>query len=121
MLTGRRYGGVQVTSFPSIQTAPSVGSSNPPIMRSRVVLPHPDGPRSEKNSPRRMSSETASTAATSPKRLVRLRISTLCSVGMDGPGAYPLAGPSAGVLLETDPQPEPQRPWLLELIALAVV
>ena len=28
---------------------PSVGSSNPPIIRSVVVLPHPDGPSKAKN------------------------------------------------------------------------
>ncbi len=80
-------------SAPLIRRVPSVGSSNPPIMRSSVVLPQPEGPSSEKNSPRRMSRETASTAATSPKRLVRPRISTLYSDGMgsDG-GAYPLGG-----------------------------
>ena len=32
---------------------PLVGSSNPAISRSIVVLPEPDGPSSEKNSPRR--------------------------------------------------------------------
>ncbi len=56
---------------------PSFGSSKPPIIRSSVVFPHPDGPRREKNSPFRMSSDTASTAATSPKRFVTPRISTL--------------------------------------------
>src|SRR5689334_5628655 len=76
MLTGRSYGGVRVMSAPSITIEPSVGSSKPPIMRRTVVLPQPDGPRREKNSPRRMSSETPSTAATSPKRLVTPRIET---------------------------------------------
>jgi hypothetical protein len=44
---------------------PLVGASNPPIMRSVVVLPHPEGPSSEKNSPDPMSSVTLSTARTS--------------------------------------------------------
>ena len=30
---------------------PPVGCSKPPIIRSVVVLPQPEGPRSEKNSP----------------------------------------------------------------------
>ena len=47
---------------------PASGRSKPAIMRRLVVLPHPDGPRSEKNSPLRTSSETSSTAATSSKR-----------------------------------------------------
>ena len=33
------------------------GSSNPPIIRSVVVLPQPDGPSSEKNSPRGLDQE----------------------------------------------------------------
>src|SRR5215470_10429988 len=40
-------------------------------MRSVVVLPHPEGPSSVKNSPSRISRFTRSTAATAPKRLVR--------------------------------------------------
>ena len=56
---GRRGGG----------SCPSVGSSNPAIMRIVVVLPQPDGPRSVMNSPSAISSETSSTATTSPKVL----------------------------------------------------
>lgn len=36
-------------------TAPSVGSSRPAIILSRVVLPHPDGPMNETSSPLRIS------------------------------------------------------------------
>ena len=70
-------------SAPSIAIDPSVGASKPPIMRSSVVLPQPEGPSSEKNSPRRMSSETRSTAAVSPKRLVTPRMATLTSEGIE--------------------------------------
>src|SRR5262245_15104500 len=49
---------------------PSVGVSKPASMRNSVVLPHPDGPSSAKNSPRAMSSVRASTAVTAPKRLL---------------------------------------------------
>ena len=70
MLTSRSNGG----RFGDVGTvehdAPAVGSSKPAIMRSIVVLPEPDGPSSEKNSPAPMSSETSSTATTEPKRLV---------------------------------------------------
>ncbi len=52
------------------QNVPSVGSSNPASMRSVVVLPQPDGPSSEKNSPSAISRLTWSTATCSPKRLV---------------------------------------------------
>jgi hypothetical protein len=39
-----------------------VGSSKPPIIRSVVVLPQPDGPSSAKNEPCGISSEMPSTA-----------------------------------------------------------
>jgi hypothetical protein len=45
---------------------PESGVSNPAIIRRLVVLPLPEGPSKEKNSPSAMSSETASTAAVSP-------------------------------------------------------
>src|SRR6476646_855180 len=41
---------------------PEVGVSNPAIMRSVVVLPEPDGPSIEKNSPWRTSRSTPATA-----------------------------------------------------------
>src|SRR6188508_1444251 len=50
--------------------APSVGCSKPPIIRSVVVLPQPDGPSSAKKLPRSISSERSSTATTSSNRLV---------------------------------------------------
>ena len=40
-----------VMSVPSMTIVPDDGGSSPAIMRSRVVLPQPLGPRSEKNSP----------------------------------------------------------------------
>jgi hypothetical protein len=42
--------------------APSVGLSKPAIMRSVVVFPQPDGPRSEKNSPAAMEKSASDTA-----------------------------------------------------------
>ncbi len=58
-----------LTTSPSIRIVPpsGSGSSKPAINRSVVVLPHPDGPSSEKNSPRPISSETWSTAGTPRK------------------------------------------------------
>ena len=38
-------------SRPPTAIVPAVGSSNPAIIRSVVVLPQPDGPMIEKNSP----------------------------------------------------------------------
>ena len=63
-LSGRRVGDVD----PAELDPPAVGSSKPPIIRRVVVLPQPDGPSSEKNSPGRISSEMSSTARTSRNR-----------------------------------------------------
>ena len=41
-----------VTSRPSMRIAPEVGISKPATMRRVVVLPQPEGPRNETNSPR---------------------------------------------------------------------
>src|SRR3954462_13024185 len=64
MLTSRLFGGTPTTFLPCRKTSPSVGSSNPAIMRIVVVLPRPDGPSSEKNSPSPMVTSTPLTAAT---------------------------------------------------------
>ena len=76
MLTLRRYGGTRATSAPSSRTAPPVGCSKPAMMRSVVVFPHPDGPSSEKNSPRPIRRVRSSTAVKPPKRLVTASSST---------------------------------------------
>ena len=71
MLTGRLSGGSLVMSRPRRRIVPLVGSSNPPIIRNVVVLPQPEGPSSEKNSPAPTSRETPSTARTSRNRFSR--------------------------------------------------
>jgi hypothetical protein len=53
MPTLRWFGARYVMSVPSTTIVPAVGFSNPAIIRSVVVLPQPDGPRNETNSPRR--------------------------------------------------------------------
>src|SRR3954471_17678292 len=70
MLTGRRCGGTAPMSSPSSRMRPEVGVSNPASIRSSVVLPQPEGPSSAKNSLCMMSSVTALTAGTPPKRLL---------------------------------------------------
>ena len=70
MLTLRRLGKCPLTSSFRSRTRPVSGISNPAIILRLVVLPHPLGPSSEKNSPSRMTTSTLSTATTSPKRLV---------------------------------------------------
>ncbi len=52
MPTLRWLGRRRVMSLPSIRIAPAVGTSKPATMRSVVVLPQPEGPRNEMNSPR---------------------------------------------------------------------
>ena len=54
---------------PAMKTSPSVGCSKPEIILKMVVLPHPLGPRREKNSPFSMVNETSFTAAIPPNRL----------------------------------------------------
>src|SRR5688572_4679468 len=52
-------------------TVPASGASNPATRRNSVVLPHPDGPSSVRNSPARTSSVTSRTASTPPKAFRR--------------------------------------------------
>src|SRR5476649_2889786 len=49
------------------QIAPRSSAQKPAIMRSKVVLPQPEGPSKVKNSPSAMSSETSRTEGTAPK------------------------------------------------------
>src|SRR5262245_20559623 len=68
-------------------------------MRRVVVLPQPDGPSIEKNSPRRMSNETPATAMTWPNRFVTSSRRTSTSVEVESrsmPGAE-LAGGCGGL------------------------
>src|SRR5262245_8629818 len=60
---------------------PYVASSSPAIRRSRVDLPHPDGPTSTRNSPSSIRSETSSTAATPPPKIFETRSRTISANG----------------------------------------
>src|SRR5438034_1957150 len=64
--TLRWLGGRLVMSLPSTVIVPPVGRSKPAIIRRVVVLPQPDGPRKDTNSPRATSRLKSSTAATPP-------------------------------------------------------
>src|SRR5437868_5425872 len=92
MFTGRRFAGTSVTSFPFSTMRPASGSSNPAIIRSVVVLPHPLGPSSEKNSPSAISSVTSSTAAAPPKLLPTplsaIATRSLPAMGESNPAAF---------------------------------
>ncbi len=59
MLVSRRLGGSRPIDRPPIRMSPASTVSKPPITRRVVVLPQPDGPRSEKNSPARTLNDTA--------------------------------------------------------------
>ena len=75
MPISRRAGGSRVMSVPSTLTVPASGFSKPATTFSSVVLPEPLGPRIVSSSPEAMSSDTPSSATTSPKRLTRPSIS----------------------------------------------
>ena len=84
MLVGRRLAGTVDMSMPSIKIVPDVGTSRPASSRSRVVLPQPEGPSSEKNSPcliPRLTSSTAVTAAemTASRDPVKYSLHSACS------------------------------------------
>ena len=71
MPMSRFAGGMAVMSTPSTVTDPASGVSKPATTLSSVVLPEPLGPRMVSSSPEATSSETPSSATTSPKRLTR--------------------------------------------------
>ena len=68
-----------------------VGRSKPAIIRKQVVLPEPEGPSIEKNSPSVISSITLSTALSSPKCrltcLKRIAESLITYLQLEFPGA----------------------------------
>jgi len=71
MPKSRLVGGSAEMSRPFCSMRPVVWMSSPAIARSRVVLPHPDGPRKQTNSPSTISSEMSSRAVKAPNFLVR--------------------------------------------------
>src|SRR6185436_20739238 len=77
MLTPRCSGGISrpgdsTMSLP-MRISPDDAVSSPAIQRSVVVLPQPEGPRSETNSPSATENDTSSTASTSPYFTTRPR------------------------------------------------
>ena len=55
--------GARTATSPT-RTSPAVGVIKPPMMLRSVLLPHPDGPSRQRNSPRAMSSDRSSIAST---------------------------------------------------------
>ena len=62
----RFRGGKPVMSSPATAMCPVDGATKPAIIRRVVVLPHPEGPSSVRNSPSRTDRSSGSTAAVSP-------------------------------------------------------
>ena len=62
----RLFTGVCATSTPSMRIAPASIASSPARARSAVVLPQPDGPRSETNSPGSMRRDSPARARCVP-------------------------------------------------------
>src|SRR5580698_1494209 len=73
MAMSRSRGGRLLTTRSPMRISPLVTSSSPAIMRSAVVLPQPEGPTRQMNSPSLMSRLSLSTASAPPPsyRLVR--------------------------------------------------
>src|SRR3546814_14698758 len=82
MLVGRSLGGTADTGCPSMKISPDVGDSKPASMRRSVVFPQPDGPSSEKNSPRWLSKARSSPAFTEPKCFDTLRMEIMLSLAV---------------------------------------
>src|SRR5690349_17078956 len=70
---------------------PRVGCSKPAIIRSTVVLPDPDGPSIEKNSPDSMLRSASSTATTGGRPVNSLRRPRSLMAGELPPDVVPVA------------------------------
>ena len=66
MAMSRSLAGMLLTTLPPMVICPEVMSSSPAIIRSKVDLPHPEGPTSTTNSPSAISSEMSLSTVTSP-------------------------------------------------------
>src|SRR5690242_2029817 len=78
-------------SLPPSRISPAVGTTKPAIMRSVVVLPHPDGPSSTTSSPCAMSRSTPATAWNSPYALVRPVSCSRAMASSEHPGQLDVA------------------------------
>src|SRR5260221_6154725 len=106
MLRGRPSGGPPARSRPRKLIPPRVGCSNPPISRSSVVFPQPEGPSSVTNSPAPKLSVVDWTAARDPNSLATaLSTRKLSSRGSPvlaagaGPGVPPARTPPLAGLM----------------------
>ena len=101
VVVARLCGGRSTSDWPSSTMSPSVGNSWPPIIRSVVVLPQPDGPSRTTYSPWSTCRFTSSTASVPPgNSFVSPIRSRPDPVGAEGavaaaPSAFESATPSA--------------------------
>src|SRR5579863_8630041 len=82
MAMSRSFGDTSFTTRSPMRISPPVASSSPAIIRSAVVLPHPDGPTNTKNSLSWIWRLTWLTATTSLNSLVRSLSVTLAIVSV---------------------------------------
>src|SRR5262245_66463357 len=78
--------------MPAMTLFPSTRSTRPATIRKRVLLPQPDGPSSETNSPGAASHDTSSTATTAPNDFPSRRTVSAGAALLNGDDAR--AGPS---------------------------
>ena len=76
MARSRSRGPSPETSTPPITIDPALGFSSPAIIRSAVLLPHPDGPTSTSTSPLATVSDRSSTATVPAPNSLRTWISS---------------------------------------------
>src|ERR1700749_4976410 len=76
---------------PLTRTLPSLGCSRSAMMRRRVVLPQPEGPMNETNSPGATARSTPASAWTSPSAVSKVRETPRASTG---------GGDEVGVVIE---------------------
>ena len=80
MAMSRSFGGTSLTSRPSIEISPWLISSSPAIMRKVVLLPHPEGPTSTRNSRSATSMLTSRTTLTCCPRASVYVFPTFCKL-----------------------------------------
>src|SRR5258705_317841 len=76
MAMSRSFGGILFTMRSPMRISPEVMFSSPAIIRSRVDLPHPDGPTKTTNSPSSIRTSTPWMTSMAPKAFLTSRIAT---------------------------------------------
>src|SRR6185437_1545716 len=76
MATSRSFGGRLLTTRSPMRISPDVMFSSPAIIRSKVDLPHPEGPTSTTNSPSRIETSTPWMTLVEPNAFRTSRILT---------------------------------------------